>query len=148
MSSKKRKSDKNVDAARDSKEQKKHPGGLLQRTGTSADSWNEAVGSSLQVIPLTYLPTKRTILRRYCYLHMNDEPALASDLVKVISKEVAHIWNCCKHIGAVIEWWGDSSKNAPQYRMEPGFQQKLDELLDIAAKPKGRYTEEKTLVSE
>ena len=38
MSSKKGKSDKNVDAG-DSKEQKKHPGGPLQRTGTSADSW-------------------------------------------------------------------------------------------------------------
>ena len=65
MSSKKRKgkNDKN-----DKKTDKKHPGGPLQRTGPSAESWNEGVGTSLELIPLTQLPTKRTVLRRYRYL--------------------------------------------------------------------------------
>ena len=43
---KRRKIDKN-----DKKNQEKHPGGPLQRTGVSADSWNEALGSSIETIP-------------------------------------------------------------------------------------------------
>lgn len=51
---KKRKKD---DEKSDRKNENKHPGGPLQRTGNSSDSWNEAVGSSLEVIPQSTLPT-------------------------------------------------------------------------------------------
>ena len=69
------------------KNTKKHPGGPLQRTGKSADSWNEAVGSSISVIP-----TKRTILRRYRFLRTNNELATTSDLAKDIGNEVIYIY--------------------------------------------------------
>ena len=59
---------KKDDEKSDKKNENKHPGGPHQRTGNSSDSWNEAVGSSLEVIPQSTLPTKRTILRRYRYM--------------------------------------------------------------------------------
>ena len=49
------------------------------------------------------------------------------------------------HINAVIKWWNDSSKFPHEHCMEPEFQRTLDDLLDIAEKPKGRYTLEKGL---
>ena len=57
----------------ESKTKKKHPGGPLQHKELSAESWNQAVGSSLEVIPKTQLPTKRTVLRRYPYLPLNNK---------------------------------------------------------------------------
>ena len=94
MSSKKRKmvTTANEHTDEEDKNTKKHPGGPLQRTGKSADSWNEAVGSSISVIPQSYLPTKRTILRRYRFLRTNNELATTSDLAKDIRNEVIYIY--------------------------------------------------------
>ena len=72
----------------ESKTKKKHPEGPLQRKGLSADSWNQAVGSSLEVIPKTQLPTNRTVLRRYRYLRLNDEISPLDVLVNPICNEL------------------------------------------------------------
>ena len=131
----------------------KHPGGPLQRSGKSADSWNEALGISLEAIPLLYLPINRTILRRYRFLRLNDETASINNLAEVIINEVIFIWNCARipisvtrviqqQVVKLIEWWNASGKKTAD-RMKPKFQKKLDELFDIAKKPKGRYNKEK-----
>ena len=154
---KRRKGDKKDDKTENDK-QAKHPGGPLQRTGASADSWNEAVGSSLDNIPFGLLPTNRTILRRYRCLRMNNENSSTNELIAIIVEEVLYHWNCSRvptcsrkrchdHVSQLIEWWNESSKNPSQYRLHDNFQRKLDELFDIASKPKGRYNEEKALRS-
>ena len=151
MSSSKPRNDKDEAS---SKNMDKHPGGPLQRKGKSADSWNEAVGSSLEIIPQTVLPTKRTILRRYRHLRVINASASTNEMANCISNEVAQIWNqarvpCCniellrQKVKSVINWWNKSSKDPPAKRLEPQFQETLDQLLDIAVKPKGRYNEEK-----
>ena len=93
MSSKKRKgkNDKN-----ETKTDKKHPGGPLQRTGLSAESWDEGVGISLELIPLTHLPTKRTVLRRYRYLPLRNDRATTTELINIICNEVRYIWDCAR----------------------------------------------------
>ena len=88
---KRRKIDKN-----DKKNQEKHPGGPLQRTGVSADSWNEALGSSIETIPFGYLPTHRTILRRYRSLRMKNEHALTNDLIAILVNEILYRWNSAR----------------------------------------------------
>ena len=151
MSSKKRKgkNDKN-----DKKTDKKHPGGPLQRTGPSAESWNEGVGTSLELIPLTHLPTKRTVLRRYRYLRLRNDTATTTELINIICNEVRYIWDCAhiplcpvqscfNQVKSVIELWQNILKFPPAKRLDREFQDKFDQLLDIAEKPKGRYSEEK-----
>ena len=132
----------------------KYAGGALQRTGKSADSWNEAVGASLPVMSHLYYPTVRTILQRYRFLRMNNETASIKDLAKGIGDEVVHIWekariptcsshNVCVHVTQIIDWWNKSGKNSIALRTSPAFQNKLNGLLDIAEKPKGRPSLEK-----
>ena len=128
MSSKKRKNEN----GKEDKNENKHPGGPLQRTGKSSDSWNEAVGSSLEIIPTSTLPTARTILRRYRYLRLTDETATTNELVNQIVVEVTQIWNRARipicneknrriHVKSVITWWNNSSKYPPEKRMESDF---------------------------
>ena len=149
MSSRKRKDDdKKKDEAKP-----KHPGGPLQRSGASADSWNESLGSSLETISQLMLPTNRTILRRYRFLRVIDPSAASLNLAQIIGDEVIYIWNCARipisatkyvhqQVNKLIEWWNQSGKKTAT-RMTPSFQEKLDQLFDIAQKPNGRYNEEK-----
>ena len=145
MSSKKRK--------RKNKESK-HPGGQFQRTGPSSDSFNEAVGTSIATLPPYTLPLNRTVLRRYRYLRLYESSVETNELVNILMGEVSNLWNrarihtCNKNnqhrlVKTLIQWWNNSSKNPPANRLRPEFQRRLNQLLDIAEKPKGRYTEEK-----
>ena len=59
MNSKKRKSAKRNSNEEYDDKKKKHPGGPLQRKGGSAESWNDAVGESLEVIPINCKPNER-----------------------------------------------------------------------------------------
>ena len=140
MSSKKRKKDE---------ARPKHPGGPLQRSGTAADSWNKA----LETISQLMLPTNRTILRKYRFLRVIDPSSISLQLAQIIGNEVIYIWNCARipisatylvhqQVNKLIEWWNRSGKKTVT-RMTTLFQQKLDELFDIAQKPNGRYNEEK-----
>ena len=144
MSSKKRKKDE---------AKPKHPGGPLQRSGTAADSWNEALGSSLITISQLMLPTNRTILRKYWFLRVIDPSSTSLQLAQIIGNEVIYIWNCARipisathlvhqQVNKLIEWWNRSGKKTVT-RMTLLFQQKLGKLFDIAQKPNGRYNEEK-----
>ena len=50
--------------------------------------------------------------------------------------------NCVRLVRSVIDLWYKMSKLPLAKRMEPNFQNALDELLDIARRPKGRYSAE------
>lgn len=137
----------------DDKAPTKHPGGPIQRKGTPTSDWfKEAVGSTLEVMPTGTLPSKRTVLRRYRFLRICDDSSPVSELVKVISSEVSHIWNCARIpmcpeknrfrlIQGVIDLWTKTKKKCPSHQMKPEFQAALDTLLDIASKPPGRSNE-------
>ncbi len=68
----------------DDSKRPRHPGGPLQWSGAAADSWNEALGSSLAVISQLYLPTNRTVLRRYRFQRMTNELATINELAQKI----------------------------------------------------------------
>ena len=65
--------------------QSKSAGGPLKRTGKSAELWDEALGRSLDHLPSTQLPTKRSVLQRYRCLRIErpDEPTV--DLASYIA---------------------------------------------------------------
>ena len=47
-------------------------GGPLKRYGDRAVFWDETLGKSLQSLPSSKLPTKRTVLRRYRHLRIEN----------------------------------------------------------------------------
>ena len=133
--------------------QSKSAGGPLKRTGKSAELWDEALGRSLDHLPSTQLPTKRSVLQKYRCLRIErpDEPTV--DLASYIAAELIQIWNkariptvpvngCNKRVVAAIELWY-KHKNRPEKRLLDDFQKKLDQLLDLAPKPNGRGGNEK-----
>ena len=102
--------------------QPKHPGGPLQRSGNAADSWNAALGGSLEVLPQLYLPTNRSLLRRYRFFRMEHEQTPIMELAHAISQEVTYIWNSAripiideenvaKQLKKLIDWWNKSVTN-------------------------------------
>ena len=70
--SKKRKRDDDDEQEPSKKEKTPHLGGPLKRSGPQAESWDDVVGSSLKLIPVNELPVKRSILRHYRYLRINE----------------------------------------------------------------------------
>ena len=74
----------------------KSPGGPLKRTGNRVVVWDEALGKSLHSLPLSQLPTKRTVLRRYRHMRIENPVMATYDLAKRLSYEIVHIWNCAR----------------------------------------------------
>ena len=73
-------------------EETPHLGGPLKRSGPQAASWDDVVGSSMKLIPVNELPVKRSILRRYRYLRINEQNKSKQELVTTITEEVLRIW--------------------------------------------------------
>ena len=125
----------------------KHSGGPLKRSGELAESWNESIGKGIDNIPATQLPTKRTVLQRYRNLRIEHPPLEVIKLSEMIADEVLFIWNkarvptktrknCVRQIISVVEEWNQFSHRRAN-RTADNYQASLDQLLDIAPKPRG-----------
>ncbi len=87
-------------------------GGPMKRNAT----WNSVIGTSLDSIPASQLPTVHTILRRYRALRIENEQDKTIILAKMLMDEVSKIWdkayepiasydNCVKRIQDTIYMW-------------------------------------------
>jgi hypothetical protein len=127
----------------------KRPGGPMKRKGGPADEWEEVIGPSLDAIPATQLPLKRTVLQRYRSIRIEKPLENSKALAKEISIEVEEIWNkarvptkphknCVLAVTEVIGLWkschnpGDLNKHKA----------KLDSLLDLKPRLRGRHVSE------
>ena len=129
-----------------------HPHGPFKRTGDQAQEWEKAIGQSLDAIPGTQFPVKRTILQRYRALRIEQPYVPIYNLAKTIAEEVEVIWDrarvpriehksVIKHIVDVVNEWKKCHK--------PGelaaHCHSMDRLLDLKPKLKGKVTEEAQL---
>ena len=131
----------------------KHPGGPLKCSGSSADMWDEYVGPSISAIPSQKLPLVKNILQRYRALRIENKSTDTASLASEIVKEVKDIWdkariptvavnNCQRKVMGVIEKW-KSFHNPGEITNE--YSEQLQQLLDLAPKPRGKSTEEAQL---
>ena len=130
-----------------------HPGGPLKRTGSRAEEWDTLVGPSLETIPSSQLPLCKTILQRYRGLRVENNQKPVMELAKVISIEVIAIWerarvptvskkNCHRKIHEFILEW---KKHHNPGEVSDKFVNKLNSLMDLKPKLKGKPTEEAEL---
>ena len=93
------------------------------------------------------------IMRYYRSLRTNQPNESKTELSKLITNDVVLLWNkarvptasldnCIKRVQSAIDWWNNSSRKAKQ-RDTDAFQNKLNELLDLAPKPSGRGGDKK-----
>lgn len=136
------------------KEQKKHPHGPLKRTGEQASEWDEIIGPSLDAIPATQLPLKRTVLQRYRGLRIDNPGESTFNLAKQISYEVETVWNRAripmtahKHVitkvTEAINIW-KKCHNPGELRKEKNHQA-LNSLLDLKPMLRGKISGEDQL---
>ena len=131
----------------------KRTGGPLRRTGIAAECWDEFVGESRLVIPENVLTMNKTLLQRYRALRVSNESAPTRELAKQIVNETVEVWNkarvpvrdgktCIDCVVSLIEKWKTFSKY-PKDRNHPDsddFKQQLNELFDLAPKPRYRVS--------
>lgn len=129
------------------------PGGPLKRTGSRAEEWDAIIGPSLDAIPCSQLPLAKTILQRYRALRIVNVQQPITELAKQICKEVTNIWeqarvptaaanNCYKKIHELILEW---NKQHNPGEVSDQFVEKLNSLLDLKPKLRGRTAEEDEL---
>lgn len=126
---------------------KKRASGPLKRTGKAAESWDRAVGESINVIPANKLPTLKTVLQRYRGLRIEEHSVSVYNLAARITDEVLVVWgrarvptkkrdNCVAMVKACIEEWNKMSKR-PLNRDSASYQDTLDKLFDLTPRPPG-----------
>ncbi len=111
------------------------------RTSATSRGWDQAVGSAIDMIPQSKLPTKRIILRRYRAMRMLDPYEKMSKLASKISEEVLSIWGRAPkipiqhkntvsgHVSDIIKKHCDT---APASKcLNADYQASLDELFNI-----------------
>ena len=125
-------------------------GGPLKRTGPKADDWDMLVGPSLDSVPATQLPKVKTVLQRYRALRIQYPYEPKASVAKQIAEEVKLIWararvptvtahNCALRVLDKIEYW-NSHHNPGEHAEE--ITARLDTLLDLAPKLRGKVSEE------
>lgn len=125
-----------------------HPHGPLKRTGSQAEAWDKHVGGSLDQLPATQLPQVRTVLRLYRGLRTTNELKTKRELALDIANKLVVLWQkarvptvslkeICDRVCEAIDFWNNSSKK-PKSRDSDRFSERLNALLDLAPKPKGR----------
>ena len=113
----------------------------------NADDWDRSVGPSLEQIPNSKLPLKRSIL------HILSPKLAAAELVDLITTETMQIWrnaeiptvveskgrnkNVKRKVREVIEDWYKLGKR-PENRLTQKYQSSLNQILDLAPKPRRR----------
>ena len=133
----------------------KHAGGPLKRQGYLAEEWNVAIGPSLDALPGTQLPLVRTILQRYRALRIANETEKTENLVKIITEEAKVIWdkaripttslnNCHVRVRDAIDIWR-SCHNPGEMVNNVDFQKRLNSLLDLKPKLRGKPSQEAEL---
>ncbi len=129
------------------KPKSKHPGGPFRRKD---DEWNTNIGLSINEIPGSKLPQIGTILQRYRALRIEFPLANETTIAQMILAEVQPIWdraripttsnhNCVKRIKGAISIW-KACHNPGE--LGAVLQGKLNALLDLAQKPKGKNVSE------
>ncbi len=132
----------------------KHLGGPLKRINEQASLWNSVIGTSLDSTPASQLPSIRTVLRRYRALRIDHVQDNTYTLAKIITSEVTNIWNracvpttsydnCVRKVVEAITLWKCNHNPADLARDD--FQTKLDKLLDLKPKLRGKTTTEAEL---
>ena len=131
----------------------KHARGSFKRKGASAKEWEDVVGPSLDSLPVHQLPTVRTVLQRYRALRIERKSDLTNKLADAIATEAEAIWqkarvptrehhNIVKAVMDIIDIWKKSHNHGELSMKLSG---RLDVLLDLKPKLKGKVTEEAQL---
>ena len=112
---------------------------LASRNADISKLYDKCVGKAIEFFPTSLLPTNRVILQRYWHLRATKHFGTLVDIVKTITLEMTHLWDCslipyksnkdCQYlVRKLIEKW----LNAKGFEREsPSFQNSLENLLDL-----------------
>ena len=126
------------------RDRKKHAGGPLKRLGQQADEFDEYLGSSLEQLSPTQLPTTRDVVRRYRALRIQQPLTPQRQLAKLIASEVwsaarvpaKSLHGCTQDVLQAIQLWFNCHRKGG--RADPNFQRELDALFNVMPSVRGR----------
>lgn len=116
---------------------------LSIRTSATSRGWDQAVGTGIEIIPQSRLPTRRIILKRYRALREKQPLEDKFVISKQIAAEVLNVWSMAPKIPiyqtftverkvlSLVEKHLDTKPASN--RLLPKYQTYLDELFDLCS---------------